>query len=76
MRTTLSIDDDVLAAAKEMATAESKSVGEVISRLARIALRPSLSTSATRNGMPLLPIGPGKLRVTSELVRRLDEQLQ
>lgn len=35
MRTTLVIDDDVLSAAKEIATAERKSVGEVISSLAR-----------------------------------------
>jgi hypothetical protein len=34
MRTTLAIDDDVLAAAKEMATSERKSLGEVISALA------------------------------------------
>ena len=39
MRTTLAIDDDVLAAAKELAAAERKSVGEVISALARRALR-------------------------------------
>jgi hypothetical protein len=35
MRTTLAIDDDVLAAAKEMAAFERKSVGAVFSALAR-----------------------------------------
>jgi hypothetical protein len=35
MRTTLSIDDDVLSAAKELAAAQDKTVGEVISSLAR-----------------------------------------
>jgi len=39
MRTTLAIDDDVLIAAKEMAATERKSVGEVISALARTAMR-------------------------------------
>ncbi|MEA2542438.1 MAG: hypothetical protein QOH35_3804, partial [Acidobacteriaceae bacterium] len=34
MRTTLTIDDDVLAAAKELAATQQKSVGEVISTLA------------------------------------------
>jgi hypothetical protein len=75
MRTTLAIDDDVLAAAKEMAATERKSVGKVISALARQAMRPTPSTRATRNGVPLLPVRPGTPRVTSELVRRLDQEL-
>jgi len=76
MRTTLVIDDDVLAAAKEMAATERKSLGEVISALARQAMRPTPSTLATRNGVPLLPVRPGAPRVTSELVRQLQEELQ
>lgn len=75
MRTTLAIDDDVLAAAREMASTERKSVGEVISKLARSALRPVAYGRATRNGMPLLPVRPGAPRVTSELVRQLQEEL-
>ncbi len=69
MRTTLAIDDDVLAAAREMAATERKSIGEVISALARTALRPSVSYHANRNGVPLLPVRSGAPRVTSELVR-------
>jgi hypothetical protein len=76
MRTTLAIDDDVLAAAKEMAATERKSVGEVISALARQAMRPTTSGLKTRNGVPLLPVRPGAQRVTSELVRQLQEELQ
>jgi hypothetical protein len=76
MRTTLAIDDDVLAAAKEMAAMERKSVGQVISILARNALRPSSSSGDTRNGIPLLPLRPGAPRVTSELVRQLQVELQ
>lgn len=76
MRTTLVIDDDILAAAKEMATTEGKSVGEVISSLARNALRPVPARQKTRNGVPLLPVRPGAPRVTSELVRQLQEELQ
>lgn len=75
MRTTLSIDDDVLAAAKELAAMDSKSVGEVISELARNALKPQPSRRATRNGVPLLPARPGAPRVTSELVRQLQQEL-
>jgi hypothetical protein len=75
MRTTLAIDDDVLAAAKEMATTEQKSVGEVISTLVRMAMRPTPSTRAMRNGVPLLSVRSGAPRVTSELVRQLMEEL-
>ncbi len=38
MRTTLEIDDDVLAAAKELARRERSSAGAVLSKLARRAL--------------------------------------
>lgn len=75
MRTTLTIDDDVLAAAKELAATERKSVGEVISTLARRALRPAEPTRKTRNGVPLLPVNPEAPRVTSELVHQLREEL-
>ena len=76
MRTTLAIDDDVLAAAKEMAATERKSVGEVISTLAREAMRPPPARRAMRNGVPLLPVRRGAPRVTSELVRQLEEMCQ
>jgi hypothetical protein len=75
MRTTLAIDDDVLAAAKEMAASERKSVGEVISALARTAMRPTPGKRSTRNGVPLLAVRRGAPRVTSELVRQLQEEL-
>ena len=75
LRTTLAIDDDVLAAAKEMAASERKSVGEVISALARTAMRPTPGKRSTRNGVPLLAVRRGAPRVTSELVRQLQEEL-
>jgi hypothetical protein len=75
MRTTLAIDDDILAAAKEMAAAERRSIGEVISSLARQALRPAPHAYPTRNGVPLLALRPGSPRVTSEMVRKLQEEL-
>ena len=75
MRTTLTIDDDVLNAAKEMAAMEKKSVGEVISFLVRQALSPAESKTRTRNGVPLLKVRKGAVRVTSELVHKLREEL-
>ena len=75
MRTTLAIDDDVLAAAKDLAAAEQRSVGQVISALARKALMPSTPSGEMRNGVPLLPIQPNARPVTSEHVRQLEEEL-
>lgn len=75
MRTTLVIDDDVLSAAREMAAFENKSVGEVISTLARRALSPAESRAKRRNGVPLLKLHKGATRVTSELVQQLREEL-
>jgi len=75
MRTTLAIDDDVLSAAKAMAAIEKKTVGEVISALARQALSPRESKAKTRNGVPLLKVRKRITRVTSELVRQMSEEL-
>ncbi|MDB5430973.1 MAG: hypothetical protein JWP35_2089 [Caulobacter sp.] len=75
MRTTLAIDDDVLAAAKGLAAHQNKSVGEVISALAREALKPDTKAGGIRNGVPLLPVQPGAGVVTPELVNRLADEL-
>ncbi|MBA3596132.1 MAG: hypothetical protein H0W40_01955 [Methylibium sp.] len=52
MRTTLDIEDDVLAAAKELARRERKSAGAVLSELARRALTgaPASGTAPARSG--------------------------
>jgi hypothetical protein len=76
MRTTLAIDDDVLAAAKHLAQREGQTLGVVISALARQGLsRPNRGPRSERNGIPLLPRRKGTLPVTLELVNQLrDEQ--
>lgn len=76
MRTTLAIDDDVLAAAKHLAERESKSIGEVISALARQGLSKGMrGARPVRNGVPLLPTRKSGSPVTLELVNQLrDEQ--
>ncbi len=70
MRTTLAIADDVLAAAKSIARAEGKSVGEVVSELARQSLRKE-AAPASRNGVPLLPVSRPNAIVTLEVVNAL-----
>ena len=76
MRTTLAIDDDVLAAAKHLAEREQRSIGDVISTLARQGLTRSVRSNKTeRNGIPLLPSRKAAVPVTLELINQLrDEQ--
>ncbi len=50
MRTTLRLDDDVLAAVQERARREKRSTGQVLSELARQALTRSGHPTETRSG--------------------------
>ena len=73
MRTTLSRDDDVLIAARAIARQQHRSIGEVVSDLARRALhRPQ--SSARRNRMPLLPRDNDRAVVTLETVNALRDE--
>jgi hypothetical protein len=74
MRTTLAIDDDVLAAAKGLAERQHKTVGEVISMLARKSLQAPSSGKSKRNGVPLLTV-KDSTPVTMELVNQLRDEL-
>jgi hypothetical protein len=75
MRTTLSIDDDVLQAAKALAEQQRRSLGEVVSDLARRALTPRSVARPSRNGITLLPPSKEGVAVTPELVRQLRDDL-
>jgi hypothetical protein len=75
VRTTLAIDDDVLVAAKAMARQQHRSIGEVVSDLARRTLRRPQPVAA-RNGIPLLPMSDPRAVVTLDLVNALrDDEL-
>jgi hypothetical protein len=69
MRTTLRIDEDVLRAARSLARAEGRTVGEVISDLARRALRPTPPGSRGRSGLPTFEVSQGAAPLTPEMVR-------
>jgi hypothetical protein len=77
MRTTLAIDDDVLAAARHLAERERKTVGEMVSALARQGLAGGVGKAAPRrrNGIPLLPQRAGQAPVTLALVNQLRDEL-
>jgi hypothetical protein len=72
VRTTLDIDDDVVAAARELAAGERRSLGSVISELARRGLTPA--RVVTDGGLPVIRVPAGTPAITPEMVRRaLDE---
>ena len=74
MRTTLDLDDDVLQAAKEMAELRNKTAGQILSELARKALKPARAVRV-RNGVPILPSRPDAPILTVARVHELlDEE--
>ena len=82
MRTTLQLDDDVLAAARVLARQQRTSMGAVISELARQALvAPAQDFSSEhrssdhRNGLPLLPWKEEGAPVDLEFVNSLRDEL-
>ena len=78
MRTTLNIDDDILASVKEMARREGVSTGRIISRLAREALTGKrLSAAESREEKTVGGFRPFPSRgvvVSNEDVNRLRDE--
>jgi hypothetical protein len=74
MRTTITIDDDVLAAAKAIARQKNQTIGKVVSELARNSLHPP-AASAERNGVPLLPVRRPNAIVTLDIINALRDEL-
>jgi hypothetical protein len=72
MRTTLNLDDDIVIAAKEMATGEHRSLGAVISELARRGLTPGRID--VDGGLPVISVPPGTPAITPEMVSRALEE--
>jgi hypothetical protein len=80
MRTTLDIEDDVLAAAKELARLQGTSAGQMVSRLLRAALSGTASMGPCRADSPPavagfrpFPSQAGQL-VTNEQIDRLRDE--
>jgi hypothetical protein len=72
VRTTLDLDDDVIAAARELARDEGRTIGAVVSDLARRGLMPA--RVEREQGRPVIRSPAGAPPITPETVRRaLDE---
>jgi hypothetical protein len=68
MRTTVTIADDVLEAARAQAEASGQKLGKVISMLARRGLK-GPTRNATRRGLPVFEVGPGAAIIPSSRAR-------
>jgi len=68
------IDDDVLETAKAIAQQQGRSIGAIVSELARLALRRP-EPPAQRNGLMLLPRRGGQGVVTLETVNALRDEM-
>ena len=74
MRTTLALADDVLVAARAIANAQNRTVGDVISDLARRSLHSSSAPAGTRNGLLLLPLQSPGTFVSLDVVNKLRDE--
>lgn len=73
MRTTLRIDDDVLESARVLAATADRTVGAVISDLARRALQPTPVRAGT--GFPVFDVAPDAAPITpDDVARALDDE--
>lgn len=77
MRTTLEIDDELLLAAKSVAKSSNKSIGEVISEWGLQALQSKHSETSPRkkrNGVPLFDREGVQVRVSMDLIKKLQDE--
>ncbi|MDP9055516.1 MAG: DUF6364 family protein [Acidobacteriota bacterium] len=73
MRTTLDLDEDLIAVAKQLAEQRRTSMGRIVSSLMREALEPR-DAPAIRNGVPLFKPVPGASKPSLSLVNRLRDE--
>ncbi len=75
MRTTISLDDDVVKEIKTYAKSRDVSIGKAVSDLVRRGLRAPLRTRIV-NGFHVVELPPDSPTVTSEDVKRLQDELE
>jgi Arc/MetJ family transcription regulator len=75
MRTTLSLDDDVLQEARSYAKSRDVAIGKAVSDLIRRGLRAPLQTRVV-NGFHVVELPPGSPPVSTEDVGKLQDELE
>lgn len=74
VRTTLNLADDVAEAARSIAYVERRSLGAVVSDLARRGLAPAPARFVDDGGLPVFAVPADAAPITDDMVRRaLDE---
>ncbi len=74
MRTTLQLEDDVFIHAKQLAVAQGKPLGVVVSALMRQGIQRSQPKPRKPGGFPVFDVAPGGKTVTLEDVKRAEEE--
>ncbi len=78
------LDDDVVTAARALAEQQRRTIGEIVSELARRSLTGRFEAgrseaagcrAAERNGVPLLPVSDARAQVTLEIVNELRDEM-
>jgi hypothetical protein len=75
MRTTLSLDDDVLREVKAYAVSRDIAMGKAVSELVRRGLHAPLQTRVV-NGFHVVELPPGSPPVSAEDVEKLQDELE
>ena len=75
MRTTLQVDDDVFQAAKTLARSQRRSIGKVLSELARRGLQPA-GKQTVHQGFPVFSVDANASPVCDDDIKAaLDDEL-
>ena len=76
MRTTLTIDDDLLAAARALAHDKAESIGQAVNELIRRGLQaaPTARTPKRGGSFPVFAVPPNARVITLADVRRAEDQ--
>jgi len=74
MRITVTIDDDVLEAARKLAAARDQSLGKVVSELMRRGLALPAEYPAREPGFPTFEVGHNSPPITLEDVKRDEDE--
>ena len=74
MRTTITIDDDLLAAAKSLAQTRSVPIGKVISELARLGMTSPVRTRR-KSDFPVFSVPSTAHPITLEDVKKIEDEV-
>ncbi len=76
MRTTLSLDDDVYAAATAMARLQRSSLGKIVSDAFRRSNQPAkIKISTKSDGLPVFSVsGAKKIHLTNKMIAEMEEE--